>query len=92
MASSNQSLDTLIGNISLKFKKLNHLLMYCFGIKVKATNPLVDCPDPIDVALFCEKVTHEHDGIQIATRLLAYRIHSPQEKEALHALAVSHTF
>jgi len=55
---------------------------------VKATNPLVDYPDPTDVALFCEKVTHEPDGVQIATRLLAYRIHSPQEKEALHALAL----
>jgi len=55
---------------------------------VKATNPLVDCPDPVDVALFCEKVTHESDGVQIATRLLAYRIHSPQDKEALHALAL----
>jgi len=67
MASSSQSLDTLI---------------------VKATNPLVDSPDPVDVALFCEKVAHESDGPQIATRLLAYRIHSPQEKEALHALAL----
>ncbi|XP_046437414.1 ADP-ribosylation factor-binding protein GGA1-like isoform X2 [Daphnia pulex] len=67
MASSNNSLDTLI---------------------VKATNPLVDQPDPLDVASFCERVTHESDGPQVAVKLLAYRIHSPQEKEALNALAL----
>jgi len=55
---------------------------------VKATNPLVDQPDPLDVASFCERVTHESDGPQVAVKLLAYRIHSPQEKEALNALAV----
>ena len=48
----------------------------------------MDSPDPLDVASFCEKVTHEDDGPQIAVKLLAYRIHSPQEKEALNALAV----
>lgn len=55
---------------------------------VKATNPLVDQPDPLDVASFCERVTHESDGPQVAVKLLAYRIHSPQEKEALNALAL----
>ena len=65
--------------------------VHSFWFQVKATNPLVDSPDPVDVALFCEKVAHESDGPQIATRLLAYRIHSPQEKEALHALAVLFT-
>lgn len=57
---------------------------------MKATNPLVEKPDPLDVAAFCERVAHEEDGPQIAAKLLAYRIHSPQEKEALNALSVNY--
>ncbi len=67
-----------------EWKKVKFFLCYL----VKATNPLVDQPDPLDVASFCERVTHEPDGPQVAVKLLAYRIHSPQEKEALNALAV----
>lgn len=67
-----------------KWKKVKFFLYHL----VKATNPLVDQPDPLDVASFCERVTHEPDGPQVAVKLLAYRIHSPQEKEALNALAV----
>ena len=64
------------------------LSIFSLVFLVKATNPLVDNPDPVVVASFCAKVNHVTDGAQVASRLLAYRIHSPQEKEALHALAV----
>lgn len=67
-----------------KYGKVTNSIIFL----VKATNPLVDQPDPLDVASFCERVTHEPDGPQVAVKLLAYRIHSPQEKEALNALAV----
>ena len=111
MASSNYSLDTLIGILFFHFifnhDNYNQHVYYFYArikllvykwinshhnvftfITVKATNPLIESPDPLDVASFCEKVTHEADGPQIAVKLLAYRIHSPQEKEALNALAV----
>ncbi|KAL4659020.1 ADP-ribosylation factor-binding protein GGA3-like isoform X2 [Arapaima gigas] len=37
---------------------------------------------------FYEEVNKVQDGVQIATRLLAHKIQSPQEKEALQALTV----
>ncbi|XP_062398228.1 ADP-ribosylation factor-binding protein GGA3-like [Sardina pilchardus] len=37
---------------------------------------------------FYEKVNRESDGPQVATRLLAHKIQSPQEKEALQALTL----
>ena len=36
---------------------------------------------------FCDRVNNELEGPQIAVRLLAHKIQSPQEREALHALA-----
>ena len=38
---------------------------------------------------FCDQVNKELEGPQIAVRLLAHKIQSPQEREALFALSVS---
>jgi len=38
---------------------------------------------------FCDQINKELEGPQIAVRLLAHKIQSPQEKEALFALSVS---
>ena len=38
---------------------------------------------------FCDQVNKELEGPQIAVRLLAHKIQSPQEKEAIYALVVS---
>ena len=64
----------------------------CLFAAVKATSPLAPEADALAAAAFCAKVDAELDGAQVASRLLAYRIHSPQEREALHALAVSRVF
>uniref|UniRef100_A0A4W5L2Z8 VHS domain-containing protein n=1 Tax=Hucho hucho TaxID=62062 RepID=A0A4W5L2Z8_9TELE len=37
---------------------------------------------------FYEQVNQEADGPQVATRLLAHKIQSPQQREALQALTV----
>lgn len=37
---------------------------------------------------FCEQVNKELEGPQIAVRLLAHKLQSPQEREALYALSV----
>ena len=38
---------------------------------------------------FCDRVNKELEGPQISVRLLAHKIQSPQEREALYALTVS---
>lgn len=38
---------------------------------------------------FCDQVNRELEGPQIAIRLLAHKIQSPTEREALYALSVS---
>lgn len=40
------------------------------------------------ITAFCEKVNMELEGPLLSTRLLAHKIQSPQEKEALFALSV----
>ncbi|KAK2714535.1 ADP-ribosylation factor-binding protein GGA2-like [Artemia franciscana] len=55
-------------------------------ILVKITNPLSPVIDGLEVQKFCHLVCKLEDGAQQATKLLAYRIHSPQEKEALNSL------
>ena len=38
---------------------------------------------------FCDQVNKEIEGAQIAVKLLAHKIQSPQERESLYALTVS---
>uniref|UniRef100_A0A147A1Q6 ADP-ribosylation factor-binding protein GGA1 n=1 Tax=Fundulus heteroclitus TaxID=8078 RepID=A0A147A1Q6_FUNHE len=57
----------------------------------KATNPLNKETDWDNIKGFCDKVDNEPDGPQLATRLLAHKIQSPQEWEAMQALLVLET-
>ncbi|XP_053711513.1 ADP-ribosylation factor-binding protein GGA1-like isoform X1 [Synchiropus splendidus] len=54
----------------------------------KATNPLNKDTDWGSVKCFCDQLNNEPEGPQLATRLLAHKIQSPQEWEALQALMV----
>ncbi|XP_017272303.1 ADP-ribosylation factor-binding protein GGA1 [Kryptolebias marmoratus] len=55
------------------------------------TNPLNKEPDWDSIRGFCDQLDHEPDGPQLATRLLAHKIQSPQEWEAMQALMVLET-
>ncbi|KAI7807536.1 ADP-ribosylation factor-binding protein GGA1 [Triplophysa rosa] len=57
----------------------------------KATNPLNRENDWESIQLFCDQLSNEPDGPQLATRLLAHKIQSPQEWEAMQALMVLET-
>ncbi|XP_038163250.1 ADP-ribosylation factor-binding protein GGA1-like [Cyprinodon tularosa] len=57
----------------------------------KATNPLNKETDWDNIKGFCDKLDSEPDGPQLATRLLAHKIQSPQEWEAMQALLVLET-
>ncbi|KAM4751435.1 ADP-ribosylation factor-binding protein GGA1-like [Anableps anableps] len=57
----------------------------------KATNPLNKDTDWDNIKGFCDKLDNEPDGPQLATRLLAHKIQSPQEWEAMQALLVLET-
>ncbi|XP_053577203.1 ADP-ribosylation factor-binding protein GGA1 [Bombina bombina] len=54
----------------------------------RATNPLNKELDWEGVQAFCDQLNHELEGPQLATRLLAHKIQSPQEWEAMQALTV----
>ncbi|KAM4651266.1 ADP-ribosylation factor-binding protein GGA1 [Discoglossus pictus] len=54
----------------------------------RATNPLNKEQDWEGVQAFCDQLNHELEGPQLATRLLAHKIQSPQEWEAMQALTV----
>ncbi|KAM9792960.1 ADP-ribosylation factor-binding protein GGA3a [Neosynchiropus ocellatus] len=54
----------------------------------RATNPSNREEDRENIMGFCEKVNQELEGPQISVRLLAHKIQSPQEWEALQALMV----
>ena len=54
----------------------------------RATNPANRDEDVDDISKFCDQVNQELEGPQIAVKLLAHKIQSPQEREALYALAV----
>ncbi|XP_061844223.1 ADP-ribosylation factor-binding protein GGA1-like [Nerophis lumbriciformis] len=56
-----------------------------------ATNPLNKETDWENIKVFCEQLNKEPEGPQIATRLLAHKIQSPQEWEAMQALVVLET-
>jgi hypothetical protein len=58
-------------------------------IAAKATNPLNRDEDWDFILAFCDQINKELEGPQIAVRLLAHKIQSPQQKEALFALSVS---
>uniref|UniRef100_A0A3B5R641 Golgi-associated, gamma adaptin ear containing, ARF binding protein 1 n=1 Tax=Xiphophorus maculatus TaxID=8083 RepID=A0A3B5R641_XIPMA len=63
----------------------------CFSHTDKATNPLNKETDWDNIKAFCDKLDNEPDGPQLATRLLAHKIQSPQEWEAMQALLVLET-
>ncbi|XP_061625715.1 ADP-ribosylation factor-binding protein GGA1-like isoform X2 [Phyllopteryx taeniolatus] len=54
----------------------------------KATNPLNKDTDWHNIKGFCDLLDNEPEGPQLATRLLAHKIQSPQEWEAMQALLV----
>ncbi|KAM4691496.1 ADP-ribosylation factor-binding protein GGA3 [Rhinophrynus dorsalis] len=54
----------------------------------KATNPCNRQEDWEYIISFCDQVNKELEGPQISVRLLAHKIQSPQEWEALQALTV----
>ncbi|XP_051792251.1 ADP-ribosylation factor-binding protein GGA3a [Erpetoichthys calabaricus] len=54
----------------------------------KATNPSNRVEDWEYIIGFCDQINKELEGPQIAVRLLAHKIQSPQEWEALQALSV----
>ncbi|KAM6939846.1 ADP-ribosylation factor-binding protein GGA1-like isoform 2-T2 [Xenentodon cancila] len=57
----------------------------------KATNPLNSETDWDSINGFCDQLSNEPDGPQLAARLLAHKIQSPQECEAMQALMVLET-
>ncbi|MBN3311249.1 GGA1 protein, partial [Amia calva] len=63
----------------------------CLSPVDKATNPLNKELDWESVRAFCEQLNKDLEGPQLATRLLAHKIQSPQEWEAMQALTVLET-
>ncbi|KAM7418628.1 hypothetical protein PAMA_015977 [Pampus argenteus] len=57
----------------------------------KATNPLNKETDWDCIKGFCDQLNNDPEGPQLATRLLAHKIQSPQEPEAMQALMVLET-
>uniref|UniRef100_A0A670JFF9 Golgi associated, gamma adaptin ear containing, ARF binding protein 3 n=1 Tax=Podarcis muralis TaxID=64176 RepID=A0A670JFF9_PODMU len=64
------------------------LTSLCFYSPDKATNPLNRQEDWEYIIGFCDQINKELEGPQIAVRLLAHKIQSPQEWEAVQALTV----
>lgn len=75
-----------MSNCLLLYNTLHLNNVYC--VAAKATNPLNREADWEFIIGFCDQVNKELEGPQIAVRLLAHKIQSPQEKEALYALQV----
>uniref|UniRef100_A0A8C7FEH6 Golgi associated, gamma adaptin ear containing, ARF binding protein 1 n=1 Tax=Oncorhynchus kisutch TaxID=8019 RepID=A0A8C7FEH6_ONCKI len=57
----------------------------------EATNPLNRDTDWDSIQAFCDQLNNDLEGPQLATRLLAHKIQSPQEWEAMQALVVLET-
>ncbi|KAM9372466.1 ADP-ribosylation factor-binding protein GGA2 [Phaethornis superciliosus] len=57
----------------------------------KATDPSIPEENWECIQRFCEQVNTDPEGPSLAPRLLAHKIQSPQEVEALHALTVLET-
>uniref|UniRef100_A0AAQ5ZAX4 Golgi-associated, gamma adaptin ear containing, ARF binding protein 1 n=1 Tax=Amphiprion ocellaris TaxID=80972 RepID=A0AAQ5ZAX4_AMPOC len=64
---------------------------FCCCCTDKATNPLNKETDWDSIKGFCDQLDNEPEGPQLATRLLAHKIQSPQEWEAMQALMVLET-
>ena len=58
------------------------------GLLLQATSPTNTCHDVNTIKQFCDCVTAWPEGPLQASRLLAHKINSPLDKEALQALAV----
>uniref|UniRef100_A0A8D3BP40 ADP-ribosylation factor-binding protein GGA1-like n=1 Tax=Scophthalmus maximus TaxID=52904 RepID=A0A8D3BP40_SCOMX len=58
---------------------------------ISATNPLNRDTDWSSIQAFCDQLNNDLEGPQLATRLLAHKIQSPQEWEAMQALLVLET-
>ena len=82
---------TTIHLLTYKNQNLPHWcsqhLIYHFADK--ATNPANREEDWDFIMSFCDQVNRELEGPQISVRLIAHKIQSPQEREALYALSVS---
>ncbi|XP_075888326.1 ADP-ribosylation factor-binding protein GGA1-like isoform X2 [Nelusetta ayraudi] len=61
------------------------------GLFNRATNPLNRDTDWGSIHAFCDQLNNDLEGPQLATRLLAHKIQSPQEWEAMQALLVLET-
>ena len=61
----------------------------CTIFSDRATNPANRDENWDSIVAFCDQVNKELEGPQIAVRLIAHKIQSPQEREALHTLTVS---
>ncbi|XP_064862617.1 ADP-ribosylation factor-binding protein GGA1-like isoform X2 [Oncorhynchus nerka] len=57
----------------------------------KATNPLNRDTDWDSIQAFCDQLNNDLEGPQLATRLLAHKIQSPQEWEAMQTLVLLET-
>lgn len=58
-------------------------------VSVNATNPLVRHEGPNAVQAVVQAVLQDTAAPTTAVRILAHKIHSPQEREAMKALSVS---
>ncbi|ELU12059.1 hypothetical protein CAPTEDRAFT_52512, partial [Capitella teleta] len=57
----------------------------------RATSPMNQQEDVETVLSFCDQINKELEGPQISVRLMAHKIQSPQEREALYALGALET-
>ncbi|XP_029365066.1 ADP-ribosylation factor-binding protein GGA1-like isoform X1 [Echeneis naucrates] len=67
------------------------LVSMLVDISDRATNPLNRDTDWSSIHAFCDQLNNDLEGPQLATRLLAHKIQSPQEWEAMQALLVLET-
>ncbi|KAF2349374.1 VHS domain [Trinorchestia longiramus] len=59
------------------------------AVILNATNPLVKHEDPSAVQAVVQAVCRDPSAAAAAVRILAHKIHSPQQREAMKALSVS---
>lgn len=64
------------------------IMLNIFFSPDKITSPSNQDEDTDVIMAFCDQVNKHLEGPQIAIRLLAYKVQSPQERECLHALSV----
>ncbi len=79
-------LSVISSYLSITFTSL---IMFQIFFLDRATSPSKRDEDWEAIMAFCDRVNKELEGPQISVRLLAHKIQSPQEREALFALAVS---